>query len=739
MIEQDEKKSKEFEQETADEHLIAKEEQPQDSAVEQHQSMDEQQNFWQRIKNKGKSLCRSLFSAHALLREGIKIILGLLFSLDYYYYLSDRGLPKVAALVIVGLFWYIVFTLFIWCIQAIVYLLKKIPTKSLASYVALGAGIYYFLPKLMDEDNFAHWEMRGITALVVIIIFFFLQSLRFFLKRKTKWSIFPLFLWGSCFCGGIFFLLFPGLNHMDLSYLPKEEAQYTLASEAKYEVVREDYQAQYGTNLLSYVSYQGLKKEVRDRYFRRGLNDVPLRGEIYLPKGQSNVPVLFIVHGNHRFTTESYRGYDYLGQYLASRGIAVVSVDMNMLNGFMKFGLSNENDARGILLLKNMNYILKESSYKDVLNAQKIALAGHSRGGEAVTLAYLYNELPLDPDNGTISFHYHFHIKGLIGIAPTYGQYNPSDKNVVLKNVNYLTLAGACDSDVTSFEGMNQYNSVLFDDNTDHFKAALYIGNANHGQFNSLWKSYDSDPPEGLNINRSILLSQKKQEKITQMAIYSFLGNTFGLSNDRGFFQREPYAYAGFPKTPYYSCYQDSSYVNLCNYEEDMNLRTTSRPQDRISFANLKDIYEQSVANGEDDSNSTGVFLDTKKGSSYQIFLGENPPLRKYFTFDIQNQNTPSNQPLNIQLMVTDTMGNSAELSTREYAFLTPITRLELTKTDSLLGQSQSRASLQTVRIPLEDFTAKNPQLKISEISKIEFQTGERMGKFILDNIGFTD
>ena len=41
---------------------------------------------------------------------------------------------------------------------------------------------------------------------------------------------------------------------------------------------------------------------------------------------------VFIAHGNHEITTESYLGYDYLGRYLASHGYVMVSVDQNACN-----------------------------------------------------------------------------------------------------------------------------------------------------------------------------------------------------------------------------------------------------------------------------------------------------------------------------------------------------------------------------------------------------------------------
>jgi predicted dienelactone hydrolase len=93
---------------------------------------------------------------------------------------------------------------------------------------------------------------------------------------------------------------------------------------------------------------------------------------------------LFLIHGNHNWITDSYLGYGYLGDYLASHGYVVVSVDENACNG-----LSNENDGRAVLLLENIRQLEAYNNEEGNPLHQKIdygnlALAGHSRGGEAI-------------------------------------------------------------------------------------------------------------------------------------------------------------------------------------------------------------------------------------------------------------------------------------------------------------------------------------------------------------------
>ena len=153
---------------------------------------------------------------------------------------------------------------------------------------------------------------------------------------------------------------------------------------------------------------EGLGGKIKDRYFDFGLENAPVAGRIWYPEGLTNCPVLFFVHGNHIITDPSYLGYDYLGEYLASNGYVVVSVDENVVNG-----LGNENDARAVLLLENIKTILEENAKADspicgLIDPEKIAIGGHSRGGEMVTTAYLFNSLDVYPDNGNRKLDYDF-------------------------------------------------------------------------------------------------------------------------------------------------------------------------------------------------------------------------------------------------------------------------------------------------------------------------------------------
>ena len=63
-----------------------------------------------------------------------------------------------------------------------------------------------------------------------------------------------------------------------------------------------------------------------------------------------------------------------------------------------------------------------------------------------------------------------------------------------MDNVSYLTFHGSHDGDVTSFHGLRIYDRLRFTDDDFHFKAAVYVYRANHGQWNTVWGNTDNGP-----------------------------------------------------------------------------------------------------------------------------------------------------------------------------------------------------------------------------------------------------
>lgn len=693
-------------------------------------------NFLVKISNK----INNFFKKHFGRTSGFALIMVAIISLFsatfFYYYLADFALPKPLAFLLIALVFYALYFI-AWQILKIGFLLiKRVRARNLAIYAILIWGLKYFYDECLYYVNIDYFEIIFI-ALAFLVLVAFSKSLVSFVRNKKKLALLFLIPTTTILAASVYFMVFPGFSSGEIYEMNLEKDKVAGKTE-KYKVEIIDYQAN-PVDLTDFVNYSGNTKKVRDKFFGKGLNKTDVRGRIYAPKGLENAPVLFVVHGNHRFTTKNYLGYDYLGHYLAKRGIAMVSVDMNMLNGFMKFGVGNENDARAILLLENMENIFKRNKIENSplykkFDKNNIAIMGHSRGGEAAAIAYNFNELKFHPDNGKISHKYNFNIKGIITVAPTYNQYKPSDKNIILRDVNYFTIAGTNDADVDGFEGMLMYDNVIFTGAKDNFKTAIYLGYANHGNFNKLWGDFDCDPGEGLFLNRKELLDADDQREILSAYTLNFLENSFGKTYNREIFKEGPYKYSDLPETNYYTRYMDSDFVKLADFEEDYDITTTSIPSGLINFSKLSKIYENSHEYGEKSSKTSGVFIESNKNSNYSLRFTEKIPSGRFLQFDIENLRFEDIAG-NIDLEVQDTWGNAASVNLNDYKNIIAMTRSYLYKIDYLNDDYYERCVPQTVIIPLEDFKKVNNNLNLEEINKFEFKFKDNI-KISLDNIG---
>lgn len=698
-------------------------------------------NLLIKIGNKINIFFQKHFGKTSSFKIIILFLAGVLIASNFYYYIYDLGVNVFLAFAITTIVSFILLFLIYLILRHVLVLFRRIKTKNLAIYIIFAVVLY----KIYDDALYTieldkKFIFLGLLIFFVVTVAFAKSAISFF-KNKKKAALIFLIPTACALVATIYFLAMPGFDNKFIHELDVEKNKIAAKSE-KYEVEVVDYEG-YDYNLMKYVNYSGKKKKLRDMYFKRGLNEAKLIGRAYLPKGKDNAPVLFVAHGNHRFTTENYLGYDYLGEYLAKRGFAVISVDMNILNGFYKISLSNENDARGILLLENISHILNENNNKNSkfykrIDKNNIALLGHSRGGEACAIAYNYNELTKLPEDGNKSLDYGFNIKGVIEVAPTYDQYSPGGKYVTLKDVDFLSIAGTNDADVSTFEGMMMYDNVFFSNNSDKFKSAVYVGYANHGQFNSRWNDFDTDPLKGWLLNRKELISEKDQQEIISLYVNEFLENCFELSYNRELFKNGPDEYSDFPVTNYYSRYGESNTVDVANFEEDYSLTTASDENLRISYDKLYKILEKNHKYGSGSSKSTAVFIGSNKGGSYRIHVNndEEKNYGRTFNFDIENL---SNKDIsdNIVIKLQDTWGNSASLKVSDYKKLTPSTKSYIYKADYLTGDSVTRQTPQTVIIPMDDFKKKNAEINLNDLNLIEFYFAGDVN-ISLDNIGFT-
>ncbi len=228
-------------------------------------------------------------------------------------------------------------------------------------------------------------------------------------------------------------------------------------------------------------------------YWGFDFSQLPLNGLVWYPDGAGPFPLVLIVHGNHAMSDYSEPGYAYLGEHLASQGYIAVSVDENFLNGLLFFdGKFEEMPLRAWLLLQHLRQWQSwnetpGSLFNGKVDLERVALIGHSRGGEAVAWAEHLNRQAMEPVTAVSpTSDFGFGIRGVVAIAPSDTYAGPGGRKPTLDQSNYLLLAGGHDADTFLLYGQQQYNRARFSENPDGFKALAYVYQVNHGQFNSV-------------------------------------------------------------------------------------------------------------------------------------------------------------------------------------------------------------------------------------------------------------
>lgn len=218
---------------------------------------------------------------------------------------------------------------------------------------------------------------------------------------------------------------------------------------------------------------------------------------------QPNYPVAVFLHGRHANCDSdgsgpglsgsvtnscpaanripSHLGYDYIMERLASQGIFCISIsahDIQPDNGFWNY------DVRGRLVLKFLDKLKDWNDngtdpfgaiFNGKIDLSRIALSGHSRGGEGVVAAAVLN----------LTWPTHYSILAVNAIAPT--DQNAGGDFVPTEPAYYLLL-GARDGDVRNMQGVRTYDRAYPDGVAARpEKVMAYVYNANHNYFNTIW------------------------------------------------------------------------------------------------------------------------------------------------------------------------------------------------------------------------------------------------------------
>jgi len=539
-----------------------------------------------------------------------------------------------------------------------------------------------------------------------------------------------------------------------------------------------------GSRLLD--NWDGLPGWLRTSYWGFDAQALPLQARVWFPDGEGPFPLVLIVHGNHDMEDWSDPGYGYLGEHLASRGFILASIDANFLNGSLidqvefykdRPGLEKENDARGWLLLEHL------AQWRDwsrdpahrlfgKVDMNRIALIGHSRGGEAVAIAAAFNRLSHYPDDANLAFDYGFNLRGVIAIAPVDGQYQPRESGTPVDDLNYFTIHGSMDGDVQSFEGAAQYARVGFKDPArPRFKSSLYVVGANHGQFNTTWENLDTGLFQAWTLDLDGIMPAAAQREIARVYFTAFLEVVL---RDRmeylPIFADSRRAAAWLPNTFYVNQFADSSQRAIADFEEDIDVGTLSVAGGTIGAANLTKWYETRIKLKWDelDTHAAVFAWDSrvhKKTARVDFRLPPASPLQgsggtllfsvppdgietlpddwegdegeaRKSTKTTADEGEREDALLDWSIVLRDGNGAEAELPLRHDQALYPLVHALPRRASFLDDNDPTEVLFRTHAFALDDFVAVNPSFDADSIVMISFVfDGSDKGAIIMDDI----
>jgi hypothetical protein len=348
-----------------------------------------------------------------------------------------------------------------------------------------------------------------------------------------------------------------------------------------------------------------------------------------------------------------------------------------------------------------------------------------------------------------------FSIKSLIAIAPSDEFYKPAGNPVTVENVNYFVLHGGHDGDVAIFMGSRQYQRVKFSGDDYHFKSVLWIYRANHGQFNTTWGDNDWGGPLGRMLNFKPLLDENDQRRIAKVYISGFLEAT--LHAQPGYvpmFRDHRVAAAWLPETIYLNRFRDARFKLVSDYEEDLDVATTTVPGGTEDGENLKVWKEEKLplrSKGGSNQENSVVRLGWEKAedgsrASYRITLpgslAEQWRLDGETSLSFSLANAGKQQePIEIAIELGLADGTTVSLPLKQFATINPPLTIQFSKMKWLESTLLDSSELvpQTYELPLTAFVKANSKVdpaKIKTITLLIDRTSD--GAIVLDDVGFS-
>ena len=506
--------------------------------------------------------------------------------------------------------------------------------------------------------------------------------------------------------------------------------------------------------------WRGLRGWLRTRWWGFGPRRLPVNGRVWQPEGKGPFPLVLVAHGNHPMERFSDAGYAYLAEHLARRGFLVAAVDQNFLNrshwADLLGAFEGEMEVRAGLLLEHLaRFRAWNATPGDPLHGRvdlaRMALVGHSRGGEAVALAAYRDRIPLEAPGGGARFPHGFGVRAVAALAPVGGHVHPLGERLVLEDLSYLVLHGSQDADLASFEGAVAFERVRFSGPGPAFKAALWIEGANHGQFNRDWGDTDLPAPLGRLVARAPLLAPREQERATEVLVGAFLEAVLGGNVRAARVFRDPRS-AGLP-VRYRAEYQGAGFQVLADFEEAGDAETASAPGARLEAGGLASWREGEVERRWVGSRGAtrAVHLEWRRDPDaappyYALHLPPaDAPLAAgaILSFSLADadyarvdRGDPTPPAIDLGIELEDAAGTRVRLPLRRFGELDPLYEEPVLRPE--LYDFRPEIVFRSFELPLADFHEVDPGFDPIRVRAIRFLFDESpRGLVALDDVGW--
>ncbi len=444
---------------------------------------------------------------------------------------------------------------------------------------------------------------------------------------------------------------------------------------------------------------------------------------------QSSYPLVLVMHGRHGSLPSNHEGYTDLISNLATHGIIAVSINANPLAD-----IDGRQDTYANVILSHITHLLTKNLVSDMFRGKidftRIALVGHSRGGEGVVKAGIFvNE---------VWGQFGFQVKAIVSLAPTDFSGTSPDP-LVIRNSKFLCMYGTNDGDV--YAGRHSSSSFLGSgfriyDRAEVEKSMIFIEGATHNRFNTEWGT------EGLvDISSPKILSDVQHRLLLRGYVTAFMQtHLLDMSEQHEFFTKS-LALPGLNTIKSHFQYQPDLRTIIDNFEGNIDIGQNTLG----GSVDATDVQIDENELGELDVHSPhqtrGLILEWNgnTGNYHTVIptgLDQNIADFKYLSFRISRTVENNVQPINSQkydfsVKLHTDVGDSRSLRVCNYGGIPESYKPEwadwFTNNYPDSEDNLKTAALKTIRIPLQSFYPQNPFLFLW-----------RFLRFVFNLFGFT-